>query len=107
MVHPSACPYTQDSGGGWTWGNNFLLFFFGGLALYVGVGATFRYRQLEMRGVEVLPHLDFWRELPVLVADGAGFAMAKGAELVGGLGGEGAGVSRYVSHAAAGFQPIG
>ena len=108
MVHPSACPFAADGPGGWTWGNNFLVFFFGTAALYLGVGVAFRYRQLEMRGLEVVPHLDFWRELPGLVADGASFAAAKGGELVASLtgGGEGAGVSRYVSHAAAGFQTI-
>ena len=115
MVHPAACPYTAGGTGGWTWGNSFLLLFFLGAGLYLAGGAFFRYRQLDMRGVEVIPHLEFWRELPGLVADGVVFAASKASELAGqlsggrfGLGGDsgGGGVSRYVSHSAQGFQTI-
>lgn len=110
MVHPSACPFTGAGTGGWTWGNTFLCLFFTGFGAYFVGGAAFRYKQLDMRGVEVVPHLEFWRELPGLVSDGAMFCVSKATELASGVAGggwtEGAGVSRYVSHAAAGFQTI-
>ncbi len=34
--------------------------------LYLCIGALWRYFELGMRGVEVIPHLSFWRDLPVL-----------------------------------------
>jgi len=106
-THPSACPYVSRGSSGWSWGNSFLLLFFLAFGLYFVGGALFRYRQLDMRGAEVIPHAEFWREVPGLVVDGAGFAMAKGRELYEGLSGAEPGASRYVSHAAQGFQTIG
>jgi hypothetical protein len=105
MSHPAACPYSTGGTGGWTWGNSFLLLLF--------VGAAFRYRQLDMRGIEAIPHLELWREVPGLVGDGITFSIGKIGELVGQvsggrLGGESGSMSRYVSasHAAQGFQSI-
>ena len=114
MSHPAACPYSSGGTGGWTWGNTFLLFLFLGGGLYFCGGAAFRYKQLDMRGMEVVPHLELWREVPGLVGDGIMFSIGKASEVLGGvtggrLGGEtGATLSRYVSasHAAAGFQSI-
>jgi hypothetical protein len=115
MTHPGACPYSTSGTGGWTWGNSFLLIFFLGGGVYFVGGAAFRYKQLDMRGVEAIPHLELWREVPGLVGDGITFSVGKAAELLGQvtggrMGGEsmsGASLSRYVStHAAAGFQSI-
>jgi len=83
MVHPAACPITQDSLSrrdqlpgyyGITQGSgrgstgetmmHLLGSLLGLLGLYLCVGAAWRYSQLGMRGVEVIPHLSFWREVP-------------------------------------------
>jgi hypothetical protein len=114
MTHPAACPYASTGEGGWTWGNTVLLLLFLGGGLYFCGGAAFRYRQLDMRGLEVIPHLELWREVPGLVGDGIMFSIGKASEMLGSatggrLGGEtSATLSRYVSasHAAAGFQSI-
>jgi len=112
MTHPAACPYTDKAVGGWSWGNTVLLLLFLLGGAYFGGGAFFRYRTLDMRGVEALPHAEFWRELPGLVVDGITFSLGQMGEalaaLTGGrLGADAtANLSRYVSASHAGFQPI-
>lgn len=96
MVHPAACPITQDSLSrrdqlpgyyGITQGSgrgstgetmmHLLGSLLGLLGLYLCVGAAWRYSQLGMRGVEVIPHLSFWREVPGHVARAVAAAEAE------------------------------
>lgn len=116
MTHPSACPAVIEAAIAWTWGNSFLLALFLGGGCYFGCGALYRYKSLDARGADVIPHLDAWRSLPGLVFDGCTFALATaldaaaaatGGRLGRGGGGGGGGDGRFATHAAAGFQPIG
>jgi len=47
----------------------FLIIFFVGLGLYFGVGAFYNSRTYNARGWDLLPHSDFWRDLPYLIKD--------------------------------------
>eukprot|EP00744_Colponema_vietnamica_P006873 GILI01009943.1.p1 GENE.GILI01009943.1~~GILI01009943.1.p1 ORF type:complete len:263 (-),score=93.86 GILI01009943.1:98-886(-) len=47
-----------------------LISFFSAATLYFGGGALYRWKKMGLTGIEVVPHLDFWRELPGLVMDG-------------------------------------
>lgn len=49
------------------------MLFFIGVLIYLFLGIMVNYLLLGARGLEVLPHLDFWRGLPSLVRDGAIF----------------------------------
>ena len=65
MVHPSACPTLGKSTAGWGFGNWVFFLALGAFAVYFLGGMAFRYRQLGMRGIDMVPNLEFWRELPV------------------------------------------
>ncbi len=100
MAHPAACPVTEDSlsrrdqhlaymrntaGAGQgstaqTFANLFSVAA-GALGFYFAVGAAWRYSVLGFRGVDALPHLSFWRDLP----NAAARAMQGGAEELRGL----------------------
>jgi len=83
MQHPAACPITQDTlsardqrlnfyrntqgAGVGSTGEVFLhLFgaFLGFVIFYMAAGSLWRYLQLGMRGIDVIPHLHLWRDLP-------------------------------------------
>ena len=51
-----------------------VLLCFGG-AVYAGGGAAMAYRE-GARGIELMPHLDFWMDMPALVMDGVAFFAA-------------------------------
>jgi hypothetical protein len=47
----------------------FFIFFFVGFCLYFGLGALYNSRTYNARGWDLLPHSDFWRDLPYLIKD--------------------------------------
>lgn len=65
------------SSGGCDGGCAFLIIFFCGGFTYFAAGALINYKRHEKRGVDVVPHLEFWKDVPSLVKDGAGFAVQK------------------------------
>lgn len=52
-------------------GSKLLITFFVLLFVYVAGGYAYEYKVREKRGLDALPNLEFWRELPGLVRDGA------------------------------------
>jgi hypothetical protein len=65
------------SGGGLSGGSVFLIIFFVGGFLYLAVGCVYKRQKMGASGVESVPNVDFWRELPGLVGDGFKFTFAK------------------------------
>jgi len=66
-----------SGGGGLNGGDVFLIIFFVGGFLYVAVGMAYNYKAKEARGVEMIPNLEFWKDLPQLLKDGASFAYGR------------------------------
>ena len=83
MQHPAACPITQDTlsardqrlsfyrntqgAGVGSTGEVFLHLFGAAISIflmYMCAGAMWRYLQLGMRGVDVIPHMHVWKDLP-------------------------------------------
>eukprot|EP00695_Tsukubamonas_globosa_P003323 TRINITY_DN573_c0_g1_i1.p1 TRINITY_DN573_c0_g1~~TRINITY_DN573_c0_g1_i1.p1 ORF type:complete len:169 (+),score=46.54 TRINITY_DN573_c0_g1_i1:323-829(+) len=71
----AACPVT--GAGGLSGGSIFDIVFFVSLTLYFGIGYTWRYKKFGLRGVEAIPNIDFWRDLPSLLKDGFRFLQSK------------------------------
>lgn len=82
MVHPAACPTMGRGTGGWSLGSTFWFLLLSGFAVYFVGGMAFRYKQLGMTGVDMVPHLDFWRELPGRLWDLATALWEKARELL-------------------------
>ncbi|XP_055641190.1 cation-dependent mannose-6-phosphate receptor-like [Toxorhynchites rutilus septentrionalis] len=64
-----ACSYTVPG----STGKVLLILFFVGIFTYFTIGSIVRFMYLGARGIEVVPNLDFWKDLPGLVRDGASF----------------------------------
>lgn len=66
-----------SGGGGISEGGDFFIAFIViiivGPLLYIGIGAAFMFKFKERRGIEVIPHLEFWKEFPFLVVAGFQF----------------------------------
>ena len=75
----------------------FLIIFFVGGGLYVAGTVAFYYFKEGKRGAELIPHPEFWKDLPYLVKDGAVFLFQKikGCVSGGGGGGGGSGQASY------------
>merc|ERR1712232_1201248 len=70
------------------------------VAIYVLGGCAYRFQAEGARGVDMLPHKDFWEEYPLLVMDGVRYAQI----LIGGaMGKDVSGGFKSPS----GFQPMG
>jgi len=71
----------DDSGppgtGGLSIGSILCIIFFVSIFVYFAAGYAFRYQKYEARGVDAIPNLDFWRELPALVKDGSLYSYHK------------------------------
>jgi len=65
------------SSGGLSIGSILSIIFFVSIFVYFAGGYVYRYQKYEARGVDAVPNLDFWRELPALVKDGCGFFLHK------------------------------
>jgi len=79
MAAAAACPIGGKSGGsgGLTGGDYFLIIFFCGFAVYFAVGVLVKWKVMNATGVEMVPNIDFWRELPGLWIDGVKYAKTK------------------------------
>lgn len=70
---PDACALSANPGGGGLglWSFLKFMFWFGivGLIGYLILGSLYNQQQYGARGWDLVPHRDFWRELPTLVAD--------------------------------------
>ncbi|WWC91871.1 uncharacterized protein L201_006818 [Kwoniella dendrophila CBS 6074] len=79
---PDACPRSADSptapsngssgkGGLSFWGFIKFIFWFSiiGLIAYFGIGIFYNHQQYSAKGWDLIPHRDFWREVPVLLQD--------------------------------------
>eukprot|EP01059_Diplonema_ambulator_P030708 TRINITY_DN535_c0_g2_i2.p1 TRINITY_DN535_c0_g2~~TRINITY_DN535_c0_g2_i2.p1 ORF type:complete len:272 (+),score=71.38 TRINITY_DN535_c0_g2_i2:1847-2662(+) len=78
---PLVCFSGGGGGGGCKAGCAFLIIFFVGGFLYLAAGMAYNYKFKELRGVEMVPHLEFWKSVPGLVKDGGMFAFQKTKEL--------------------------
>lgn len=73
------CPLAGSGGGGGSsssglsGGDVFLIIFFVGGFLYVVIGMAYNFQFKQLRGVEMVPNVDFWRGLPGLIKDGCVF----------------------------------
>ena len=69
-----ACPAGMAGGmlGGHGWRYVFLILF--GAAAYLGVGIYLNGRQEGKHGIEAIPHIRYWEEVPGLVRDGMMFS---------------------------------
>eukprot|EP00004_Rigifila_ramosa_P007937 TRINITY_DN19122_c0_g1_i1.p2 TRINITY_DN19122_c0_g1~~TRINITY_DN19122_c0_g1_i1.p2 ORF type:complete len:229 (+),score=46.03 TRINITY_DN19122_c0_g1_i1:3-689(+) len=71
-----ACDLGGDESGGLSGGSIFLIIFFVGTFLYCAGGVVYNQRQ-GVTGIEMVPNIQFWRELPGLVKDGCVFTKTK------------------------------
>eukprot|EP00998_Keelungia_sp_KM082_P006109 NODE_2380_length_1076_cov_123.733404_g2362_i0.p1 GENE.NODE_2380_length_1076_cov_123.733404_g2362_i0~~NODE_2380_length_1076_cov_123.733404_g2362_i0.p1 ORF type:complete len:242 (+),score=16.93 NODE_2380_length_1076_cov_123.733404_g2362_i0:63-788(+) len=69
LLSRDICIFT-GIGGGNPWGLAFCLTVMILAILYFGVGMGWNYKRNEKRGVEMVPHVDFWKDLPFLCKDG-------------------------------------
>ena len=65
----SAAPRAR-SGKGWSF--IFMVILIAGL--YLGIGIGYNYKKMGLRGVEAVPNISFWRQVPGLVKDGVTFS---------------------------------
>merc|ERR1712072_1576330 len=74
-----ACPTSPPGdvlGTGLNWGWFFILMFSLAMGSYCGVGMVYKYKKLGVTGIETLPNIEFWRDLPGLVKDGIAYFLA-------------------------------
>jgi len=74
-----ACPIGGGGGvGGLSGGWVFVIILICGTALYLIVGVVVKWQVMHTEpGVELIPNIDFWRELPGLIKDGFFFVKSK------------------------------
>lgn len=68
----AACP---ASGGGGS-GKMFLILLLAATAVYCGGGIAYNKYRAQKQGMEMIPQLEFWQQLPGLVKDGVAFSWA-------------------------------
>lgn len=76
----SACPANKPGdilGTGLTWGWFFIICFAVSAFLYFSIGMVYKYKKLGVTGLESIPNIEFWRDLPGLVKDGIAFTVTK------------------------------
>lgn len=71
LFSPHACPVTVEDFSKPSTGTVLLIMLFVTFLSYFIIGATVNAIYLGARGMEIVPHVDFWRDLPSLVRDGA------------------------------------
>lgn len=75
---PGACSAgpsgPSSGGGGLSWGSLFLILAPIFIGLYIGAGYYYNYKYKELRGVQAIPQIEYWKELPGLVKDGCIFS---------------------------------
>jgi len=73
----------SSSSSGLSGGDVFLILFFVGGFLYIVIGMAVKYKRYDSRGVDMIPNIDFWRDLPSLIKDGMVFTWTKIMRLFG------------------------
>lgn len=73
LFSPYACPIVMHDYSKPSTGTVLLIMLFVVAVSYFLIGATVNAFYIGARGMEIVPHVDFWRELPSLVRDGAQF----------------------------------
>lgn len=73
LFSPFACPITIEEIAKTSTGGVLLILFLIGTFTYFTIGSIVRFMYLGARGIEVIPNLDFWKDLPALVRDGVRF----------------------------------
>lgn len=73
LFSPYACPVTIEEISKPSTGGVLLILFLIGTFTYFSIGSIVRFMYLGARGIEVIPNLDFWKDLPGLVRDGVRF----------------------------------
>ena len=58
-------------------GSVFLIIFFVGGAVYLAAGMLYKRQRMGVEGVEMVPNIDFWREVPGNIKDGVKFSISK------------------------------
>jgi hypothetical protein len=71
---PGGNPSGDDS---WSAGDYFLVTLALSSFFYLSVGMVYKSTQLGTSGIESVPNIDMWRNLPSLVAEGATFTVSK------------------------------
>ena len=64
----------ESSGSG---GSIFLIIFFVGFFVYFVAGIIYKKKRYDAQGVDMVPNIDFWKELPFLVKDGVAYTIDK------------------------------
>jgi len=82
MTSVAACPTAigpgnGGGGGGLSGGSVFIIVVIVVTVVYFAAGFAYKSLVKGTRGVESIPHVDYWRDLPGLVADGFRFVFAK------------------------------
>lgn len=54
-----------------------MIVFFAGGFVYFAAGFAYNFQRKELRGVEAIPQVEFWKDLPFLVKDGGMFVVNK------------------------------
>lgn len=73
LFSPYACVVTIEEISKPSTGGVLLILFLIGTFTYFTIGSIVRFMYLGARGIEVIPNLDFWKDLPGLVRDGISF----------------------------------
>lgn len=73
LFSPFACPVTIEEISKPSTGGVLLILFLIGTFTYFTIGSIVRFMYLGARGIEVIPNLEFWKDLPGLVRDGIRF----------------------------------
>ncbi|XP_057980686.1 uncharacterized protein LOC131166292 [Malania oleifera] len=65
LRHPSGCAeIVSIRGKGWGWFGTLMVIFFCLFGAYLLAGTVYRFFALGVRGIDVIPNLDFWTSLP-------------------------------------------
>lgn len=70
---PSVCS-GGGSAGGTSWGTLTLILLPVAVGLYLSGGYYYNYKYKELRGMDAIPQLEYWKEVPGLVKDGCLFS---------------------------------
>jgi cation-dependent mannose-6-phosphate receptor len=55
-------------------GSVFIIIVFSLIPVYIGLGCLYGYKKKGVAGIEAFPNIEFWRDLPALVRDGARYS---------------------------------